>query len=191
MLLVVGGTLLVWGTAGRSVGGHPPPRLLFMGGVALVLSVVATLRSRVDRRSAASAASPTPLVSGTILVVDDEPIIRDLARIALEQGGFRVLEARDGLEAVELFRTGREAVDLVLLDMIMPRMGGAEAFRLIRHLAPGVPILLTSGYTQVESLEGLADLPPDGFLQKPFRVRQLVTRAREVLGGQAGRYTTK
>ena len=119
-------------------------------------------------------------MTGTILVVDDEGIIRDLARSALEASGFKVLEARDGLEAVELFQAG-QAVDLVLLDMTMPRMGGAEAFRLIRDLAPNVKVLLTSGYTQRESLESLADLPPDGFLQKPFRIKELVNRVRDLL----------
>jgi CheY-like chemotaxis protein len=120
-------------------------------------------------------------MSGTILVVDDEGIIRDLARNALENAGFRVLEARDGLEAVERFEKGGDSVDLVLLDMTMPRMGGAEAFRRIRGLSPDVRVLLTSGYTQKESLESLADLPPDGFLQKPFRVRELVGKVRDIL----------
>ena len=128
-------------------------------------------------------AEPQTKASGTILVVDDEALIRDLARSALETAGFQVLEARDGQEAVELFQAGQTHVDLVLLDMTMPRMGGAEAFRLIRNLAPQVRVLLTSGYTQKESLEELADLPPDGFLQKPFRVRELVAKARDILAG--------
>jgi PAS domain S-box-containing protein len=120
-------------------------------------------------------------IGGTILVVDDEMIIRELAREALEGAGFRVLEAKDGLEAVELFQADGTAVDLVLLDMTMPRMNGAEAFPKIRELAPKVRVLLTSGYTQKESLDTLVDFPPDGFLQKPFRVRELVAKAREIL----------
>ena len=123
-------------------------------------------------------------MTGTVLVVDDEGIIRDLARNALENAGFRVLEARDGLEAVERFAEKKDIVDLVLLDMTMPRMGGAEAFRRIRSLSPTVRVLLTSGYTQKESLESLADLPPDGFLQKPFRVRELVNKVRGILRDQ-------
>jgi PAS domain S-box-containing protein len=124
---------------------------------------------------------PLRPMSGTILVVDDESILRDLARDGLENAGFRVLEARDGLEALEHFGPARDPIDLVLLDMTMPRMGGAEAFRRIRDLAPGVPVLLTSGYTQKESLESLAGLPPDGFLQKPFRVRELVGKVHDIL----------
>jgi PAS domain S-box-containing protein len=130
---------------------------------------------------------PTTAIAGTVLVVDDESIIRDLAHSALEATGLRVLEARDGLEAVELFQAGRERIDLVLLDMTMPRMGGAEAFRHIRELAPGTRVLLTSGYTQRESLESLADLPPDGFLQKPFRVRELVSKVRDLLRQPPGK----
>jgi len=141
-------------------------------------------------RAGISPAPPAPEsslpISGTILVVDDEGIIRDLARQALENAGFRVIEARDGLEAIQRFETGAQGADLVLLDMTMPRMGGAEAFRRIRELAPQVRVLLTSGYTQKESLESLADLPPDGFLQKPFRVRELVQKVRELLRQQSG-----
>ncbi len=130
-------------------------------------------------------------MSGIVLVVDDESIIRDLARGALENAGFTVLEARDGLEAVECFEEKRDGIDLVLLDMTMPRMGGAEAFRRIRSLAPAIKVLLTSGYTQKESLESLADLPPDGFLQKPFRVRELVGKVREILRDSQGKFKTK
>ncbi len=119
--------------------------------------------------------------TGTVLVADDEAIIRDLAREALESAGFQVLEARDGQEAVDLFRTHAGRVDLVLLDMTMPRMGGAEAFRLIRETAPSARVLLTSGYTEQESLDALTGLVPNGFLQKPFRVRDLVTRVRDAM----------
>ncbi len=136
-------------------------------------------------------AEPTLSMSGTVLVVDDEGIIRDLARSALESSGFRVLEARDGLEAVELFQSGRESVDLVLLDMTMPRMGGADAFRRIREMHPEMRVLLTSGYTQKESLESLADLPPDGFLQKPFRIRELVSKVRDILRNPTGKTRIK
>ena len=136
----------------------------------------------------ALAEAPRPLASppatGLVLVADDEAIIRELAREALEGAGLQVIEARDGQEAVDLYRQHGAQVDLVLLDMTMPRMGGAEAFRLIRQMAPAARILLTSGYTQQESLDSLADLPPDGFLQKPFRVRDLVGKVQDVLAAR-------
>ena len=145
----------------------------------------------------ASQSSPAPAirttapdrpVTGRVLVVDDEAIIRDLARTALENAGFSVLEARDGLEAVQCFEEKGASIDLVFLDMTMPRMGGAEAFRRIRDLSPTVRVLLTSGFTQKESLDSLADLPPDGFLQKPFRVRELITKVRELLRDQSEQF---
>ncbi|MDP1831667.1 MAG: CHASE domain-containing protein [Geothrix sp.] len=136
-------------------------------------------------------AEPQAPMSGTVLVVDDEGIIRDLARSALEASGFRVLEARDGLEAVEIFQAGRDTVDLVLLDMTMPRMGGADAFRLIREMHPDMRVLLTSGYTQKESLDSLTDLPPDGFLQKPFRIRELVSKVHDTLRNPTAKNRTR
>jgi CheY-like chemotaxis protein len=129
---------------------------------------------------------PVPTRTGTILVVDDEAIIRDLAHTALEGAGFQILEARDGVEAVEAVEKSNPPVDLVLLDMTMPRMGGAECFRQLKVLAPSVKILLTSGYTEKESLDSLADLLPDGFLQKPFRIKDLVAKVRELLTDGSG-----
>ncbi|WP_306590435.1 CHASE domain-containing protein [Geothrix sp. 21YS21S-4] len=125
--------------------------------------------------------APQPKVTGTVLVVDDEGLLRDLARMALEGAGFRVEEARDGAEAVEAVGRRPAAFDAVLLDMTMPRMGGAEAFQRIRALAPAMRVLLTSGYTQADSLESLEGLSPDGFLQKPFRMGELVEKMRELL----------
>ena len=130
----------------------------------------------------ASGDSPARAQTGTILVVDDEVILRDLARGSLEGAGFQVLEARDGLEALEAFQPGRPPVDLVLLDMTMPRMGGAECFRRLRQVSPTVKVILSSGYTERESLDSLMDLPPDGFLQKPYRANDMIAKVREVLG---------
>jgi len=129
--------------------------------------------------------------TGTVLVVDDEGIIRELARGALQGAGFQVIEARDGLEGVQIFEKEKDNIHLILLDMTMPRMGGAEAFRRIRALSPTCPVLLTSGYTQRESLESLVDLPPDGFLQKPFRIRELVAKVREILRDSGSKNKTK
>jgi PAS domain S-box-containing protein len=126
------------------------------------------------------AGEPAPVTTGTVLVVDDEHMLRELARKGLEAAGYQVLEAVDGLDALAVFQAQKQAVDLVLMDMTMPRMGGAEAFRRLRGLDPALRVVLTSGYTQREAMESLADLPPDGFLQKPFRIRDLVDKIREV-----------
>lgn len=125
-------------------------------------------------------APPAPL-PGRVLVADDEATLRDLARSALERAGLEVVEARDGQEAVDRFRAESGRIQVVFLDMTMPRMGGTEAFRLIRQLDPAARVLLTSGYTEQEALDTLANLIPDGFLQKPFRVRDLVDKVRELM----------
>jgi nitrogen-specific signal transduction histidine kinase/CheY-like chemotaxis protein len=125
--------------------------------------------------------APSAPLAGRVLVADDEATLRDLARSALERAGLEVVEARDGQEAVERFQAESGRIHLVFLDLTMPRMGGAEAFRLIRQLDPAARVLLTSGYTEQEALDTLASLVPDGFLQKPFRVRDLVAKVQELL----------
>jgi PAS domain S-box-containing protein len=125
--------------------------------------------------------APASKVPRTVLVVDDEEFIREIAERALIHAGYRVLQAQDGQEALAWFLPGQDPVDLVLLDMTMPRMGGAEAFRRIRAVAPETRVLLSSGYTQKESLQSLAGLPPDGFLAKPYRIADLLAAVADTL----------
>ncbi len=126
--------------------------------------------------------APAPLVaapaarpeagSGTVLVVDDEEPIRRLAKRILEGSGYRVLEARDGGEAVQLYRAHPD-IDLVLLDMVMPNMSGREAFHEIRKIDPRARVLLSSGFrhdTRVQALiaEGVSDV-----IDKPYTLPAL------------------
>ena len=118
---------------------------------------------------------------GTALVVDDEPAIRDIARAALELAGYRVVEAADGVEAIETFRALADRVVLILIDLTMPRMGGADAVVELRRIDPEVPVLLTSGYLESQATERLVSLGVAHFLQKPYSVRELI-RAVEQCG---------
>ena len=158
--------------AGLRVESHPGRGTTFT----LLFPASARLPQVEPRRPA----PPAPL-PGRVLVADDEASLRDLARSALERAGLEVVEARDGQEAVDRFRAESGRIQVVFLDLTMPRMGGAEAFRLIRQLDPAARVLLTSGYTEQEALDTLANLIPDGFLQKPFRVRDLVDKVRELM----------
>jgi two-component system cell cycle sensor histidine kinase/response regulator CckA len=131
---------------------------------------------------AAPAAPSEPLgaCAGTLLVADDEEPVRWVAGQALERAGFKVILAADGREAVDLFREHHGTIDAVLLDMTMPRLSGAEAYREIRTVSADVPVVLSSGFTESETLrefvvEGLA-----GFLKKPYRARDLVAMFRGV-----------
>ena len=121
-------------------------------------------------------------VKGSVLVVDDEEIVRDLSQMALEAIGLEVLTARDGLEAVAAVELHGPSLRMVLMDLTMPRMDGAEALRIIRAMQPRLPVILTSGYTEQESLRGVEGLDPSAFLQKPFRVPDLQMRVQRMLG---------
>lgn len=117
----------------------------------------------------------------TVLVADDEESIRNLSRAVLERHGYRVILAANGAEAVELFRSHRELIALVLLDRTMPQMSGPEALAAIREMAPGVPALLASGYGAREGAPAGGASIPDGFLPKPFSPDQVARAVRAAL----------
>jgi CheY-like chemotaxis protein len=130
----------------------------------------------------AGEAEESPWVgSGLILVVDDDETVRSVARQALEMKGFQVLEAQDGLEAVDQVRARGSAIGLVLLDMTMPRMGGEEAFREMRLLQPDIRVILSSGYNEVEAMSRFMGKGLKGFIQKPYGPRELLTKIQDGL----------
>ncbi len=120
-----------------------------------------------------SAAGGEGQFTGEALVVDDEPSVLEFAGRAMERLGFRTTTARDGLEAVELFSQAPHRFDLVLLDLTMPRMDGREALRELRHLRPGIPVILSSGYSDQECLQDLPSEKDLLFLPKPYLLRDL------------------
>ncbi len=136
-----------------------------------------------DLLAPATATKDGPLESGTILVVDDEDAVRQVATRALERAGFTVLTASNGREAVEVFRAHADAITAVLLDRTMPAMDGEEAFDEIRRIRPDAPVVLSSGYSEKEASERFAGRGLAGFLQKPYRARSLVEKLREVSRG--------
>jgi signal transduction histidine kinase len=117
----------------------------------------------------------------TILVVEDEPVVRRLACAALEDSGYQVMEAGDGAEALALLAKTNGQIDLVLSDVVMPRMGGKELDESLRTLRPDLPLLFMSGYPGHEVAErGLLD-PTASFIQKPFSPEELALRVRGML----------
>jgi PAS domain S-box-containing protein len=119
--------------------------------------------------------------TGVILVADDEEAARSVAREVFEDRGFDVLTASDGLEAVEVFRTHADEVSAVLLDLTMPVMGGKEAFEKILEIRPGVPVILSSGYTERDATTRFVKMPPAAFVQKPYVLIELVRKLHDVL----------
>ena len=117
-----------------------------------------------------------------VLVVDDEPSVRALVSAVLAHEGLKVLQAEDGVVALEVLADPEVAVDVVLLDMTMPNMDGEEAFRRIRRLRPELRVVLSSGYNEQEATSRFVGKGLAGFLQKPYRARDLIELVHEVLG---------
>src|SRR4029453_10241019 len=117
----------------------------------------------------------------TVLLVEDEAGVRNLARQALESRGYRVLEAPNGEEALRLARDHAGEIDLLLSDVVMPRMSGRELREHMALLSPSTRVIFTSGYTDDAILRHGVYRAESDFLQKPFTVQSLLKKVREVL----------
>jgi PAS domain S-box-containing protein len=123
---------------------------------------------------------------GTILLVDDEPVVLTMSREMLEHLGYRVYPAGSGQEAIAVFLEKQREVDLVVLDMIMAGISGGEAFDRLRQIDPEVRVLLSSGYSVNGQAQQILDRGCRGFLQKPFTLEDLSRKVREALQADAG-----
>jgi len=123
-----------------------------------------------DHLDTASLAEEAPLRgAGTILLVEDEEILRLTGEAILENLGYTVISAINGKDGVEIFERRRGEIDLVILDMVMPVMGGREAFDQLRKLDPSVKVLLSSGFSKEEDLDEMKRNGLCGFIRKPYR----------------------
>jgi PAS domain S-box-containing protein len=127
---------------------------------------------------------PVEMLRGgeTILVVDDEPIVLEVGKMALERLGYKVLTARDGMEALQVYQAHQDEIALVIMDVVMPKMGGRETFRKLRHIDPAAKVLLATGYdaSQVKA-EDLEEEGIHGLMRKPFRIADLAQTVRSAL----------
>jgi PAS domain S-box-containing protein len=120
-------------------------------------------------------------ISGHILVVDDETVVRELCKDVLERAGGHVLTAADGREGIDIFVENRDEVDLVILDMLMPVLNGVDALPEFKRIKPNLKIILSSGYTETEMSSDLVDAQTVVFLQKPYAPGKLVDTVANVL----------
>lgn len=118
--------------------------------------------------------------TGTILVVDDDEILRETSRAILESAGYTVLTANNGQQGVDLYREQQEQISVVVLDLVMPIMSGREAFLELRKINPAVKVLLVSGFRQDARVEEVMRLGVNAFLQKPFTIESLTHAIREM-----------
>jgi PAS domain S-box-containing protein len=117
----------------------------------------------------------------TILLVDDEEYVRDLATRFLGLAGYRVISANDGLMALDLYKREKGKVSLVILDLIMPKMGGKQCLEELLKIDPGMKALVASGYTHNENKEDLIRAGAKGLVGKPFQMTELLQIIRDVL----------
>ena len=139
----------------------------------------------VARDETASAVAPEePMARGgneTILLAEDEPAIRRSATRVLEHVGYRVVRAEDGEAALALFREYGTAIDLILSDMVMPKLGGRALYDAVRSTGAQVPFLFVSGYTRRDIGESVKLEDTVTFLHKPWTVQELLRAVRELL----------
>jgi len=117
----------------------------------------------------------------TILLVDDEDMIINVGKKIMEELGYQVLIAGGGKEAVEVYEENRDKIDMIVLDMIMPDMGGGDTYDRIREMNPDIKVLLSSGYSLNGQAKEILERGCNGFIQKPFNLRDLSLKLREIL----------
>jgi two-component system, cell cycle sensor histidine kinase and response regulator CckA len=139
------------------------------------------LAEKATREPYQSARTPDLEEGGSVLLVEDVEAVREIGASMIMQLGFRVLEARDGIEAVEVFRQHQEDIICVICDLIMPRMGGWETLSAIRNLSPDIPFILSSGYDKEQAMAGDHVEWPQAFLGKPYQLKDLSDSIRRAL----------
>jgi PAS domain S-box-containing protein len=141
-----------------------------------------------DRLASPRAPSEPPVLHGgqlgghTVLLVDDEALVRNVERMAMQRAGLTVLEAADGTQAIEVLRQNRERVDLVVLDLVMPGLDAASTLNALRAIRPDLPVIVQSGYSEEEASRSLEQLDgPLDFLSKPFSVATMLAKVTSAL----------
>ena len=117
----------------------------------------------------------------TVLLIDDEDVIIDVCKEILKALGYKVLIASGGREALEIYEKNKEKIDIVILDMIMPVMGGGETYDRMKEISPDIKVLLSSGYSINGEATEILNRGCSGFIQKPFNMKELSRSIREIL----------
>jgi PAS domain S-box-containing protein len=142
------------------------------------------LEEKFSREESVETKKAIPKGNGLILVVDDEPITRDITRILLRECGYEFLSAENGAEGTALFEAHKDELSAVLLDMSMPVMAGKEAFIRMNAIDPNVKVILTSGFKQDERVNRLIDMGVSDFIQKPYTLEKMATTLHNVISGK-------
>ena len=109
----------------------------------------------------------------TILVIDDEEMIRDIAHDMLNHLGYNIMSAADGESAVKMFKEKNELIDLVIVDLIMPRMNGMICLQKLKEINRNVPVIVASGISEVSKKRSAIEMGAHGYLEKPYSIKSL------------------
>ncbi|MDP2807001.1 MAG: response regulator, partial [bacterium] len=164
-----GGSIEVYSELGRGTS------------VKLYLPLYADLKNSGEQDLVQPQSLPGAAGTGSIMIVDDEDMIRTIAAQILKTAGYHVHACADGQEAVELYSRQHQNIDLVIMDMVMPRLDGREAFAKMREINPKVRVLLSSGFSEEGDAQAILQDGALGFIQKPYRSAELLLRVQQAL----------
>ena len=117
----------------------------------------------------------------TVFLIDDDDMIVDVGEHILNSSGYDVVSAKSGKEAIEVYKENHSRIDMVILDMILPDMGGGDTYDRLKEINPGVKVLLASGYDIDYQGRDIMERGCDGFIQKPFSMNELLEKIRGIL----------
>jgi two-component system cell cycle sensor histidine kinase/response regulator CckA len=126
---------------------------------------------------------PTELykVKETVLLIDDDEMVVDVGELILNNSGYDVVSAKSGKEAIDVYKENHGRIDMVILDMILPDMGGGDTYDRLKEINPETKVLLTSGYDKDYQGGDIMERGCDGFIQKPFNMNELLEKIRGIL----------
>jgi CheY-like chemotaxis protein len=150
-------------------------------GSAFMVYLPASDKTLVEEEKGATAEEELRKGRELILLIDDEEMILDVGSQMLSKLGYTVLTAQGGRAGIEVYRQNMEKIDLVILDFIMPDIGGKETFEQLRKMNSSVNLLLSSGYSLDDHTKEILEKGGRGFIQKPFSMRELSARISEIL----------
>ena len=117
----------------------------------------------------------------TVFLIDDDDMIADVSEMILKNSGYDVVSAKSGKEAIEVYKENHSRIDVVILDMILPDMGGGDTYDRLKEINPGIKALLASGYDIDYQGRDIMERGCDGFIQKPFNMNELLEKIRGIL----------
>jgi len=128
--------------------------------------------------------SKLPKAEETVLLIDDDEMVAEVGKQMLKCFGYEVVSANSGNGALEVYRENQDRIDMVILDMILPDMGGGDTYDRLKEINPGIKVLLASGYDIDHQARDLLERGCDGFIQKPFNISEISEKVRGILASK-------